>query len=497
MKLKSKKLLKTCALSLSLLLVGGIAVSPITKTYAQEPAGPQVRKNKKRIVIHYKKKNSGFKVYWWTETEQKDGVQKDNWAALVDDPSGDSATATIDLSYDDEEIKLGYIVATEGWEGGRDIKGGGTTVNDNRYVDLKSDINEVTLVPGRLDGVKEAHNSDIKHPDLKIADSIKGKQLPVKDIKVWKGENIDWSKSFDKSEKDNIQDEDVKKALADNFKVENITSGRDSSDATEPEGKKGNIKVTFSDGSSKEFENKLFVSDHIVGKTAQNTPEDAVTVDMLLGEGVEVDINKEHDKKDKKVGNKTNPVPYDSYKVKPGTDIKKEKLSIINEEKTIFDWIPVNPQDGYQNPKWTSQKGNDFVVTEENKVFTASADKKTAAPKPDQNKPVDPGKKPENKPEKPKENKHKRYYYGFLGGLGQMPNHKTTKISKAQYDRLRKAYEHNRTMTESARFLLEHCPETIKPVRAKLEDLLKKAEGILARTEKVLKMVEDKEIVVE
>ena len=44
MKINSKKVLKTCALSLSLLLIGGAAFGPPTKTYAKNKVNNQAKR---------------------------------------------------------------------------------------------------------------------------------------------------------------------------------------------------------------------------------------------------------------------------------------------------------------------------------------------------------------------------------------------------------------------------------------------------------------------
>ena len=46
-------------------------------------------------------------------------------------------------------------------------------------------------------------------------------------------------------------------------------------------------------------------------------------------------------------------------------------------------------------------------------------------------------------------------------------------------------------MVKSAKFLLENAPNTIKPVKAKLERQVKNAESIIVRTEKILKILDE------
>ena len=330
MKAKSGKIIKICALSLSLLLVGGVAASPIAKAYAQEPAGPEVRKNKKRIVIHYPRKNSGFKVYWWTETEQKTAVQDKNWADLVDDPTKDEATATIDLAYEDKEIKLGYIVAKQDWSE-RDIKDKGN--QDQRYVDLDDTTNEVILTAGDFNNVTKKYNPAIKHPDLKIADTVGDKLKPyIKDLKVWYGEDIDWEKALDKTSAAN--DDNVKNFL-ENISVENA-SYRNNTTTTKQE---GDIKVTFKDGSSLKFKNTLYVTHEVTAATNQNAPEDAIDIELKLGTGVKDGAGNE--------GSRS----FGKYKAKPGIDVSKAQIAGSG---SIFQ-SNISPTDPNQKLKWLNK----------------------------------------------------------------------------------------------------------------------------------------------
>ena len=105
-------------------------------------------------------------------------------------------------------------------------------------------------------------------------------------------------------------------------------------------------------------------------------------------------------------------------------------------------------------------------------MFTAKAVKKSENKKPNQPEQPNPEKKPEDKP-KQKESKSRSYYNRLLAGAFQMPKQKTSKVTQDQYDRLRKAYMENKIMVKSAKFLLENAPNTIKPVKVKLERQVK------------------------
>ena len=163
----------------------------------------------------------------------------------------------------------------------------------------------------------------------------------------------------------------------------------------------------------------------------------------------------------------------------------------INDKTNRQDSRSFNPQ---------HQKGIEFTFGQSiTKPFEEKKD-----PKPDSDKdkkpegkdkkepsnPAVPDKKTEDK-EKQKDSKSRSYYNRLLAGAFQMPKQKTSKVTQDQYDRLRKAYMENKIMVKSAKFLLENAPNTIKPVKAKLERQVKNAEAIIARTEKILKKLDE------
>lgn len=491
MKAKPGKIIKICALSLSLLLVGGIAVSPITKTYAQESADSEVKQNKRRIVIHYPKRNSGFKVWVWTENEKSKKIQELKWVDLKDNDEGEeSSTATIDLTYGNDEIKLGYIVAAEGW-GDRDIKKESLPEgvdNDNRYVDLDvNDTNEVFLKAGKFLNVRKEYNPAIRHPEIKIADLIKNKKLPTKPIKVWKGAPIEWTNAIDESAKETIKDVDLKEALKNIKSVDGPSKKYDN--ATQKDGENVTVKVTFNDDSSVEVDTKLYVSDLITAENNDNTPADVTKIDLKLGEGVWVEIKKDKDKVEKIEGNK-DPVPYRTYKARLGIDLDK---TILYDNDTLVNLAKgsVKTKEGF-TLKLKSENGTDFVVSEDNKVFTAVAVEK---PKEKPNTPANP-KQPEKEKQadtpsvKPSSSKSLDYKI--------VPEKKTEKKVKPSekvrksYKNLRISREKNVVAVKAAKLLLEIAPERVKDVKTNLINLIAKSESLVKNADTILEKLEAK-----
>lgn len=318
-----------------------------------------------------------------------------------------------------------------------------------------------------------------KIENIPTSDFIKDKirDIRAKDIRIWKGDTINWNEAY---EIQGQAEDDKYKFINDELRLA-IKKDIDKRSSESKGEFKGKVEFTFRDGSKLELDNTLYVFDNVVGPNV-NTPADAITIEMKLGIGVRAKDNP------KKIGNEENPVVYETYKVKPGTDIKKYKVEILKD--TILNKIPLEPIEGYENPVWTSDNGTDFKVDKNNRVFTAKAVKKSENKKPNQPEQPNPEKKPEDKP-KQKESKSRSYYNRLLAGAFQMPKQKTSKVTQDQYDRLRKAYMENKIMVKSAKFLLENAPNTIKPVKAKLERQVKNAEAIIARTEKILKILDE------
>lgn len=218
-----------------------------------------------------------------------------------------------------------------------------------KSVDLKLTVkqpdckNEVTLT---------YHVSGAEAKSLLLQD-----KLVANDIKAWVGDEIDWKKGV--ALKD--ADADLQKILNEAGTVVTDSSNRNSENDNLSKGATGSLNVAFDDGTSLTVENQtLYVSNHMTAASNGKAPEDAVLVKFLLGEGVEA-------KKDTEVlkGTKDKPVEYESYKVKPGTDLSKYQLPSVN--TTIFKSIAATAKTG---PTWFPEN---YVVSKNNNTFTAEA----------------------------------------------------------------------------------------------------------------------------
>lgn len=198
-------------------------------------------------------------------------------------------------------------------------------------------------------------------------------------MKKWVGDDLNWKdgvKAKDSATAENKTKIDALLAEAKTKFTDETDPGRNTDKQGDYPGK---IKVTFDDGSSIEVENqKLYVKNHVLPSTEENVPEGAIDVEVKLGEGVKVDdidpnsgeVTNTHN------GSKETPLVYKTYKVKPGTDLSKYKYPTL--DKTIFELIDEKAQDGYADPEWKGQdttNSKNFVVTDSNKVFTATATK--------------------------------------------------------------------------------------------------------------------------
>lgn len=213
----------------------------------------------------------------------------------------------------------------------------------------------------------------VKYPNLNLHEENKGQNpnqgqslaekigknnlIPV-DISLWQGDPIKWK---DGVELDiSVNDPELRRAF-DEAKFEG--DGRNSNNQR-TSGKEGKIKVTFSDNSFIEvLEHKLYVFPHVTASTYANTPKDAVTTTFFLGEGSKVvsGLNEQ-------VGNGEHPIPFQTFKIKPGTNIHDFQLPT---NKNIFDNISAMPaDDSYSDLKWEPEN---YIVSENNKSFTARA----------------------------------------------------------------------------------------------------------------------------
>ena len=189
------------------------------------------------------------------------------------------------------------------------------------------------------------------------------------DIKVWIGEQVDWSKGIKAT---NPQKENEIRELLNGATITDKTNpARNTTTETDLE---GNILVKFDDDSEITVQNqKLMVTSHITSiARKQKAPDDAIEVKLMLGEGVKVEIVDNHTQRvlDTRNGDKDNPLHFNSYLAKPDTNLNEYINEILRD--TIFNLVNVKAQDGYVDPEWKGQEDN-FIASEANNIFTAKA----------------------------------------------------------------------------------------------------------------------------
>lgn len=222
----------------------------------------------------------------------------------------------------------------------------------------------------------------------KVADKTAAKfkdKLAPQDIKVWvdgtdtDGSKIDWKKGVkvkdDAKDRANLVKElesELAKAkakvedLGENGTIAQPGTSRNSSKQNLPDGKKGNLKVAFDDGSALVVENQMLYVSPLKVPVKPNEPnqidpdklpDDKLAVEFKLGEGVKIGD---------KEGDKTTPALYTTYFVKSGTDLKDDVPKVTLKE-------------GYKDAKWykgdAEATDKDYKVTA-NAVFTAKATQK-------------------------------------------------------------------------------------------------------------------------
>ena len=195
-------------------------------------------------------------------------------------------------------------------------------------------------------------------PAASIADRIKSDKLHPVDISVWLNDEINWKEGVELDT--SVNDPELRRAF-DEANFEGV--GRDSSlEATN--GNEVNIIVTFNDNSSITVNGqKLFVFPHVTASTYLNTPKDAVTTTFFLGEGSKVKSGL-----NEQVGNAEHPIPFQTFKIKPGTNVHN---FLLPTKKNIFDNISAMPaDDSYSDLKWEPEN---YIVSENNNTFTARA----------------------------------------------------------------------------------------------------------------------------
>ena len=206
------------------------------------------------------------------------------------------------------------------------------------------------------------------------ADQFKDKLKPV-DIKVWKGEEITWKKGVAlKDANEDLQkildkDTTVVSDLGEGGTIADPKAARTSTEANLPNGAKGNLKVTFDDGSSLAVNNQtVYVAPEKIKIVKEGEdgyvdpdklPDNKVKVDIKLGEGVQAGTMK----------GKTTPVVYVSFYLKSGTGLAAD------------DFPAVEAHEGYKpgSVKWDP---SDFTKTwDADGAYVAKAEKQTIADK--------------------------------------------------------------------------------------------------------------------
>lgn len=207
--------------------------------------------------------------------------------------------------------------------------------------------------------------------------SVMKDKIKSKDLNVWKGStDINWQDGVEIIAQPGNQQGLIN--YLEEAKVEDASNRNTQNSGTQ----NGNLKLTFTDGTSLLLNDQnLNVSEHILPITDKKAPKDAIDVTFKLGEGVEAG-------NPSVTGNKDNPVEFSSYKIKPDVDVSKEKIQRIN--STIFELISLRALKGYENPTWKSLSANtnDFIISNTNNVFVASATEAVSS-MPEVNVPID------------------------------------------------------------------------------------------------------------
>lgn len=346
MKAKSGKIIKICALSLGLLMLGGATITPITKVYAEEP-GRQNQQELKTVKVHFNKEYpSEYVLYIWYNGENGNEVKEYNFSQK------DEYGPYFEFQVHKSVNKINYIIA--------DKRNNSNWIKDDNR-DRSFDLGNGNDVWIRSKDERSWHSKP------KIEDLIKDKQLPTKPIKVWKGDAFKWVDAIDTSKKDDVNtDIDVRNALANIKDVANLDD-RNSKDASSFKdgnsiSKDGKVKVTFNDDSSVQVDTKLYVSDVITAATNTNTPDDVTEIKFNLGNNVKVKYNNVE----------TNgPGEYRKYRAKIGTDVNNVAIPLLGK---IFEISRVEPTNPKQKVKWLNgKKEENYIVSKTNNVFTATA----------------------------------------------------------------------------------------------------------------------------
>lgn len=289
-------------------------------------------------------------------------------------PEGETTPKTITVKKDPTDNKWKLDPAVVGIK--VDEGTGKITINTSLVkggTNVYGSVKDAGFPEKSKDKDKEQKVSDNGQTVFKKADKLLsiGELAPVV-MKKWVGETPNWKDGV--KVKDGVSAENKKKiddllagATYDDFQDDASKAKRNTDSQGDFE---GTIKVTFDDDSFIKVEKQmLYVSNHVTSTERKDkVPTGALDVEFKLGEGVKVD-NTDGTTKE---GNKTNPVSYAKYKVKPGTNLKTYTLPVVNQ--SVVASIKLQAKDKYTNPVWNDngQVVNDFTVNA-NKVFIATA----------------------------------------------------------------------------------------------------------------------------
>ena len=206
--------------------------------------------------------------------------------------------------------------------------------------------------------LSEEKQGQLPNQGQSLAERIgKNNLIPV-DISLWQGDPINWKVGVELDT--SVNDPELRRAFDEaNFEGDGRDSGLQA-----PSGSQGKIVVTFKDKSFIEVKDqKIYVFPHVTASSYANVPKNAVTTTFFLGEGSKVKSGL-----NEQVGNAEHPIPFQTFKIKPGTNIYDFQLPT---NKNIFDNISAMPaDDSYSDLKWEPEN---YIVSENNKAFTARA----------------------------------------------------------------------------------------------------------------------------
>ena len=206
--------------------------------------------------------------------------------------------------------------------------------------------------------LSEEKQGQLPNQGQSLAERIGKNNLIQVDISLWQGDPINWKAGVELDT--SVNDPELRRAFDEaNFEGDGRVSSIEA-----PSGSQGKIVVTFKDKSFIEVKDqKIYVFPHVTASTYANVPKDAVTTTFFLGEGSKVvsGLNEQ-------VGDAEHPIPFQTFKIKPGTNIYDFQLPT---NKNIFDNISAMPaDDSYSDLKWEPEN---YIVSENNKSFTARA----------------------------------------------------------------------------------------------------------------------------